>query len=180
MADSKKLMLLIQKWEGGYSHHPNDKGGCTMKGITINTYRDFFGKTKTCSDLKLITDDEWLLIFENGYWNPLQGNDIENQSVANIIVDWGWMSGVKTVAKKIQHIVGVKCDGIVGPLTVNAINNTESEYLFNLIYKEREEFYYNICEENPSQKTFLKGWLNRLQDFKFEEDTLPEEKKNNR
>lgn len=178
MANAEKLMPLIQKWEGGYSNHPNDNGGCTMKGVTIKTYRNFFGSSKTCSDLKKITDNEWLEIFKDGYWNPMLGDEIKNQSIANIIIDWGWMSGVKTVSKKIQKLIGLKDDGIFGPQTINAINGKEPETLFNIIYKEREKFYYSICEKNPEQKIFLNGWLNRLNDYKFEEETLPEEKKN--
>lgn len=178
MANAEKLMPLILKWEGGYSHHPSDKGRCTMKGITIGTYQKFYGYSKTCTDLKCITDDEWLAIFKNGYWDPMCGDSIKNQSIANIIVDWAWMSGVKTVSKKIQKILGVKDDGIVGPITMSSINSMEQKPLFDKIYKERENFYYNICKNNPSQEVFLKGWLNRLADYTFEEE-IPEEKKNN-
>ena len=180
MAKAELLMPLILKWEGGYSNHPNDNGGCTMKGITINTYRSFFGDSKNCSDLKNITDDEWLTIFKDGYWNPLKGDDILNQSIANIIVDWGWMSGVRTAAKKIQKILDVECDGKFGPITLTKLNKSDQEELFNSIYKERENFYYSICEKKPKQQCFLKGWLNRLEDYVFEEEPeveIIEEKK---
>jgi lysozyme family protein len=167
MAESKELIPLIQKWEGGYSNHPNDKGGCTMKGITISTYRKYFGKEKNCNDLKTITDDEWIYIFEDGYWNPCKANDYINQSVANIIVDWAWMSGVKTAIQKVQRILNIDDDGIVGKQTLNAINSSDQEKLFYDIYNERKKYYYNICNNNPSQNVFLKGWLNRLNDFEF-------------
>lgn len=170
MAKSEKLMPLIRKWEGGYSHHPKDKGGCTMKGITISTFKKYYGKDKTCEDLKHIKDDEWLHIFEEGYWNPCMGNDIDNQSVANIIVDWAWNSGTKTVIKKIQKIIGVEVDGIVGKQTITAINSKNQKELFDSIYNERKNFYHNICKKNPSQTVFIKGWMNRLNDFKFVEE----------
>lgn len=170
MAKSEKLMPFIHKWEGGYANHPNDKGGCTMKGVTIGTFRRYFGNNKTCSDLKNITDEQWLYVFEKGYWNPCKADDINNQSIANIIVDWAWLSGTKTAIKKTQKILGIDADGIVGEQTINAINNANQEELFNSIYNKREEFYYNICESHPSQKVFLKGWLNRLRDFEFETD----------
>ena len=168
MAKAEKLMPLIHKWEGEYAHNPNDKGGCTMKGVTIDTFRKYYGEYKTCSDLKKITDEQWLHIFEKGYWEPCKANEIENQSIANIIVDWAWMSGTKTTIKKIQKILGIKTDGIVGKQTINAINSSNQEELFKNIYNKREEFYYNICDNNPSQKIFLIGWLNRLKDFEFE------------
>lgn len=167
MAKSELLMPFIQKWEGGYANNPNDKGGCTMKGITIKTYRKYFGEYKTCSDLKNITKEQWLHIFENGYWNPCKGDDIIDQSIANIIVDWAWMSGVKTAIKKIQKIIGVEDDGIVGKQTLNAINSFPPDILFEIIYNERKKYYYNICENNPSQEVFLKGWMNRLNDMEY-------------
>lgn len=167
MAKSKELMPFILKWEGGFSNHPNDKGGCTMKGITIKTFKCYFGEYQTCDDLKNITDEQWLCIFEDGYWNPCKGDDIENQSIANIIVDWAWMSGVKNVTKKIQKLLNVEADGIIGKQTIKAINDSDSKQLFNNIYNERVKYYNTIVEKNPSQKTFLKGWLNRLNDFEF-------------
>lgn len=167
MANAEELMPIICKWEGGYANHPNDKGGCTMKGVTIGTFQEYFGNDKTCSDLKNINDEEWLYVFKDGYWNPCKGDDIENQSVANIIVDWAWMSGVKTVAKKVQKLLNVEPDGIIGKQTIKAINSVNPEQLFNSIYNERVKYYNTIVEKNPSQEVFLKGWLNRLNDFEF-------------
>ena len=170
MADAKLLMPLIIKWEGGYTNHPNDKGGCTMKGVTINTFRNFYGATKTCSDLKNITDDEWFNIFKTGYWDKCKGDSIINQSIANIIIDWAWMSGVSTAIKQIQRILGVKDDGIIGNITLEAINTFNQEELFRKIYLSRTNFYINICKKNESQKVFLKGWINRLNDYVFSEN----------
>lgn len=175
MANSEKLMPIIHKWEGGYSNHPNDKGGCTMKGITLSTFKQYYGKNKTCADLKNIQDGEWLYIFEDGFWNPCKADEIKNQSIANIIVDWAWHSGTKTVIKKIQKILDVEIDGIVGKQTINAINSSDQESLFNSIYNERKTYYHNICSKNPSQKVFLKGWLNRLEDFEFFEEKHEEQ-----
>lgn len=168
MAKSEKLIPIIHKWEGGYSNHPNDSGGCTMKGITINTFKKYFGDEKTCSDLRNITNEQWIYVFEKGYWNPCKADKINNQTIANIIVDWAWGSGVKTAIKKIQQILNIEDDGVVGNQTLNAINSSNQEELFNNIYNTRENYYYNICDNNPSQKVFLKGWLNRLKDFEYE------------
>jgi len=38
MANIAKLEPHILKWEGGWSNDPNDKGGPTMKGVTIAVY----------------------------------------------------------------------------------------------------------------------------------------------
>lgn len=165
MAKAEKLMTFIHKWEGGFANNPYDGGGCTMKGITLSTYRDYFGQYKTCEDLRYITDEEWLYIFRDGYWDKCKADEIDSQIVANIIVDWVWMSGVRTAVKKIQKLLGVEIDGIVGRETINAINNCNEDILFNDIYNERLKFYTNIVEKKPSQKIFLNGWLNRLNDI---------------
>ena len=167
MAKAEELMPIIHKWEGGYANHPNDKGGCTMKGVTISTYQKYFGENKDCSDLKNISDDDWLFIFKDGYWNPCKGDEIANQSIANIIIDWAWMSGVKTAVKKVQKILKITSDGIVGKQTISYINNSDNESLFNSIYNERVKYYNNIVKNNPSQEIFLKGWMNRLNDFEY-------------
>lgn len=181
MANSKLVMPLIIKWEGGYSNHPNDKGGCTMKGVTIGTFRKFYGAEKNCSDLKQITDEQWLNIFETGFWNVCNGDEIANQSIANIIVDWAWNSGPQTAIKKVQQILEVEKDGKMGPITISKLNNYNQKELFKKIYLARTNFYINICKKNESQKVFLKGWMNRLADYKFSENpkveiTVEEEK----
>ena len=56
-------------------------------------------------------------------------------------------------------------DGIIGKNTLYAINKCNEEILFNDIYNERVKFYTNIVENKPSQKMFLNGWLNRLNDI---------------
>lgn len=165
MAKAEKLMAFIHKWEGGFANNPNDGGGCTMKGITLSTYRDYYGRHKTCNDLKYITDEEWLHIFKDGYWDMCRADEIDSQIIANIIVDWAWMSGVKTAVKKVQKILNVDVDGVIGKNTLYAINKCNEEILFNDIYNERVKFYTNIVEDKPSQKIFLNGWLNRLNDI---------------
>lgn len=165
MAKAEKLMTFIHKWEGNFANNPYDGGGCTMKGITLSTYREYYGQHKNCNDLKHITDEEWLYIFKDGYWDKCKGDEIDSQLVANIIIDWAWMSGVVTAIKKVQRLLNVEIDGIVGRETINAINNCNEDILFNDIYNERVRFYTNIVEKKPSQKIFLNGWLNRLNDI---------------
>jgi lysozyme family protein len=87
MADAKLVIPFIRRWEGGYANHPNDRGKCTMMGITIGTYQQYFGKDKTCEDLKNISEDEWLAIFKKGYWDKMKADKIENQSLAQLCVD---------------------------------------------------------------------------------------------
>ena len=167
MADYTKLIPIIKKWEGGYSNNPLDKGGCTNKGVTISTYRYYYGRSKTCSDLRKMTDDQWNYIFKKGYWDRYKADSINNQSIANLCVDWLWTSGVYGI-KYVQRILGVADDGIVGSKTIAAINGYPSQKdLFGKIWARRKKHFDDIVKKNPKQKVFLNGWYNRLNAFKW-------------
>ncbi|MST78798.1 hypothetical protein FYJ72_14340 [Prevotella copri] len=106
MADYRKLVPFIKKWEGGFSNHPQDRGGATNKGVTLSTYRMVYGKDKTVDDLKNLTESQWNYIFKKLYWDKWKADSIKNQSIANILVDWYWMSGNIGV-KKVQELFGL-------------------------------------------------------------------------
>lgn len=168
MANFDKFLEKILKLEGGYVNHPNDLGGCTNHGITLTTYQHYFGENLTCKDLKNISENEVGEIYKDGYWDKCLGDNIENESVAEIIVDWAVNSGVKTAVKNVQKLVNTTPDGAMGKITLKAINDAPQEDLFNEIKKSREEFYQNIVKKNPTQKCFLKGWINRINEYNFE------------
>ena len=160
---------FILRWEGGFVDDPLDRGGATNKGITIGTFRNFYGKDATVEQLKHITDEQWLHIFKSGYWDKWKADDIENQSIADIVVDWAWASGTVTSIKQVQKILGVAVDGIVGNDTLTAINIAGQRILFAKIHSRRIEFVENIVKRDPSQARFLKGWKNRINSLTFSE-----------
>lgn len=171
MAKIEFLVPIILKWEGGYVNHPNDKGGPTNKGVTIGTYsyyRKLKGlQTPSVTELKNISDAEWLDILKTLYWDKWQGDNINNQSIANLLVDWYWGSGKYGIIFP-QRILGVADDGIVGKITLSAINSYQSqEELFFLLRNRRKKHFKDIIKQDPSQKIFLNGWLNRLNSFTY-------------
>lgn len=169
MAKAELLKPFILKWEGGFVNDPLDRGGATNKGITIGTFRNFYGQEATVEQLKNITDEQWLCIFKNGYWDKWKGDSIINQSVANICVDWAWASGTGTSIKQVQRILGVSVDGIVGKNTLDAINKADPKSLFEKIHNQRIKFVEDIVKRSPSQSRFIKGWKNRINAITFNE-----------
>lgn len=167
MADAKKLIPFILRWEGGFVDDPLDRGGATNKGITIGTFRHFFGAAATVAQLKNISDAQWLRIFRAGYWDPWRADEIVNQSIADIVVDWAWASGTKTSIRQVQKLLGVTADGVVGPVTLAAIAAAPPRELFDKIHSARVAFVDDIVRRNPSQKRFEKGWKNRINALRF-------------
>lgn len=147
----------------GFVNDPYDTGGATMIGVTIGTYRSYCRykgwKTPSVNDLKNMPYKIWRDIVYTMYWNKWKADTIVDQSVANMVVDWVWHSGAVTI-KKVQALLGVTADGIVGPKTVNALNNTKNIKV--KIYNARKAYFEAIVKRNPSQKKWLNGWMNRL------------------
>ncbi len=68
-----------------------------------------------------MTSVQWGVIFKKYYWDKWNADDIKDQNVANILVDWVWASGAYGI-KIPQRVLGVDVDGIVGPKTIAAVN----------------------------------------------------------
>ena len=168
MANHKELIPKILKWEGGFVWNKNDKGGATNSGVTLTTFRSVYGRNKTVNDLKKMTPEQWEYIFKTKYWDKWNGDSIDNQAIADFVIDWYWHSGIYGI-KYPQQILGVEADGIVGKKTLAAINNHPfPEELFKALWERRKKQFDNIIKNNPKQKVFYKGWMNRIQDFKYE------------
>lgn len=169
VAKIEKLAPFILKWEGGFVDDPFDKGGATNKGITIGTftaYRKSIGRTASVEELKNISDTEWAAIFKTLYWDRWRAGEINNQSVADILVDWVWASGAWGI-KIPQRVLGVVQDGSVGPVTLAAVNAADAYRFFEQLKAERIRYVDGIIARDPSQKRYEKGWKNRINDIVF-------------
>lgn len=171
MADVKKLTPFLLKWEGGFVDDPADLGGATNMGVTIGTYEAYCRKKgypkPTVERLKALSKEEWTEIMKSMYWDRWRADEIANQSVANILVDWVWGSGAHGI-KIPQKLLGVSVDGVVGPKTIAAINSENPRELFDRIKMARFDFIEEICRKRPVNNRFKRGWMNRINDLIFE------------
>ena len=166
MADFDKYAVLLRNLEGGFVDDPDDRGGATNCGVTLNTFRRHFGAASTVEDLRRMTYAQWKRIMKTGYWDVMKADGIMSQDLAEIMVDWCINSGT-AVIRDIQTVAGVKPDGIVGPKTLAAINSARQKDLHERIRLARKHHYERIVAKNPRQSKFLKGWMNRLDKFIF-------------
>lgn len=173
MANFDLYFQTLMLHEGGYVFNPKDPGGETKYGITDS----LDGKTDRLVDtdedgkgdvsVKNLTQEQAKKIYKRRFWDKIKADDINSQSVAEILFDWGVNSGAGLASRKIQSIVGVEVDGVVGKDTIKAINSKDAKTLFEQIKELRKSFYRNLIISNPKLKTFEKGWNNRIESFKF-------------
>ncbi len=146
---------------------PDDLGGATNRGITLATFRQYYGQAKTAADLRRMTDAQWDSIFKTGYWDRWQGDNIRSQSVANMLVDWLWCSGSYGIRIP-QRVLGVSVDGSVGAKTLAALNAQDPKTIFNRLKQERLDFISRICQTRPQNRKYKKGWESRINAIKFQ------------
>jgi lysozyme family protein len=169
MADINKLSPKIAKWEGGYVNDPTDRGGATNMGITISTWRQV-GYDKDGDgdidkfDIKLLDHKDFSFVLRQ-YWDRWKADQIKDQKLAEILVDWVWGSGKWGIIIP-QRLLGVTADGVVGNKTLSALNSQDPVKFHKLVWDARLKFLNDIVRRDASQKKFIKGWVNRLNDFK--------------
>ena len=189
MARVENIVPFILKWETGttgigltneqlfekaklkgFANDPDDLGGATMCGVTLATFTEYCRRKgyprPTIVRLKAIKYKEWLEILKTMFWDKWKADQINNESIALILVDWVWGSGKYGITIP-QRAIGVTADGIVGPKTIAAVNAKDPKQLFDLIRKERLAYIERICRSRPTNLKYKRGWLNRLNDIKF-------------
>lgn len=155
------------RWEGGYSNHPNDPGGATMKGVTqkvYDAYRRFRGHPY--QSVKFISDTEIANIYKQEYWLK-SGCDRLPANLAIAHFDTAVNVGVSRAVRFLQECVGSTQDGVIGPNTLAKVFGADHDQLLRDYLNRREDHYRDLAE-NPKMAVFLKGWLNRLNSLRGE------------
>lgn len=169
MAEFEKAIPLILKWEGGYVDDKDDLGGATNRGIIFKIFKQYaaqFGLPPTKDGLKQLSEEQAKIIYKDRFWNPMKGDDINDQQVANIIFD-GFVNAGTSTLKIAQKEASTEADGIFGPHTIARINASNGKILFEGIKDARIRYYHMIAERREQNKKFLKGWLNRINSFNY-------------
>ncbi len=138
--------------EGGYTKNPKDPGGETMWGITAATARHA-GYMGPMADMPVSVAKE---IYRERYWHP--SFDQMSYAVAFQVFDASVNSGNVVAARWLQKAVGVKDDGIIGPITMAAVARLSPLEIVIKFNAARLAFLAAL----PSWQYFGRGWVNRI------------------
>jgi lysozyme family protein len=157
--------------EGGFSQHPLDPGGATMKGVTLKTYSAHLGRQATVEELKDIPEEHLLAIYGQGYWDKCKCDDLPS-GLDVCVFDWAVNSGPRRAVRALQELAGVTPDGDVGPKTLAAVASWWAYYgpktCIAMYQNERMEY----LEDLPTFKVFGNGWTKRVIDMEQFAQTL--------
>jgi lysozyme family protein len=153
-----KAFDYLMYHEGGYSNNPQDQGGETKYGISKRSYSKL--------DIKNLTRDQAKQIYYVDFWTKSKCEDIVDENIAVKLFDLAVHSGIQQANRLIQRALRaageqVVEDGIIGPITLAAINKADPTDLLAALKSEAAGLYRLIANANPSQQRFIEGWLNR-------------------
>jgi lysozyme family protein len=135
--------------EGGYVNNPADPGGETKFGVSRRAY--------PLENIKAMTLDRAKVLYLHDYWGPA-GCDAVPDAIKFDLFDMAVNSGPVAAIKNLQHAVGVTVDGMLGPLTLQAVNAMPAPRVLARFNGHR----LDLMADLKSWPAFSRGWAKRI------------------
>lgn len=184
---SEKFMKVIpftMKWEGGLSDDPADTGGLTKYGVCQEFLSDCaarhpewlkqVGISNTGSIrsmVRALSKPQAEDLFRLAFWEPYRLDELP-LAVAACVFDMNVNHGGGNAVRIAQRACNkaltgdpLAVDGKMGPKTRAALALMGTDTGIESLCEARRAFYRQIVDARPSQRVFLKGWLNRADDL---------------
>lgn len=151
--DFERAFDLLITHEGGFSNHPDDPGGATMYGVTEVVARAE-GYTGPMRDLSL---DFAKQVYRKRFWDACRCDQMPDV-IRYPLFDAAVNSGPSQAIKWLQVAVGVKADGVIGPITQQTVNVLPAQVTRQKMIGNRLRFMTNLS----NWPSFSKGWARRI------------------
>lgn len=175
MASFIKYLPLLQQVEGGFQKDPDDPGNYNSNGELVGThfgisarfYESVIGRPPSESDMRAIAKAKAKNLFREKFWDAQNANSIDNQKMANTIIDHqiNAGNGVQLAQKTLKNYFGysLSVDNQIGMETLAALNSVDPKEFVEVFNRQRATYYKNI-----GNSTFIAGWLRRLKKFAWD------------
>ena len=162
--------------EGRYVNHPADRGGETYRGVARNANPDWPGWAlidamrslpdfPACLETNLKLELLVQSLYRERYWDVCRCDDLP-ADIAAMLFDSAVHHGPRRAAMLLQQTLHIKLDGIIGDMSVAAVNQFIQRHGTDALIVEflgyRLDFLHSIVVGDSSQATFLRGWFNRI------------------
>ena len=183
MPSVQTLAEQIVAREGGFVNDPDDPGGATNHGVTLNTLRrlgvDVTGDSRiTLADVQALTQAQAVEIYIEHYFNRTgiaQLPEVLQASVFDMYVNSG-ANAVK-ILQRLLTSMGYACDpdGQIGAQTLAAAKlsyQAAPHHLADAYGIARRNYYYALADARPASRKFATrrdggkgGWIARAEEF---------------
>jgi lysozyme family protein len=184
MADFKQGFAHVLANEGFYSNNPNDRGAETLLGIArkpnpqwngwvvVDQMRKEPGFPKNLkNNISIVNCAQEF--YKSQYWDKIKGDQITEQEIAVELFDTAVNMGVGVASKFVQDALNllnrngksyrdITEDGIIGKDTLQLLNDfPDTTIMLRTLNALQAALYIKICELDPTQEEFFRGWLKR-------------------
>lgn len=144
---------FVMELEGGerLTDDPHDPGGLTRWGISQRAHPSV--------DIRALTREAAHGIYDRDYWRRVRGDDLP-LPIGLMVFDAAVNQGAVTAVKFLQRAVGVSPDGVLGPVTMNAVAKAERVQLLEQLATLRINRYLSL--DNAVEEAYERGWITRV------------------
>ena len=157
----ERSLALVLQHEGGYVNHPSDPGGRTNLGVTQRVWEEYVGHPVDEAEMRSLTKEMVAPLYKKNYWDAVRGDQLPC-GADYLAFDFAVNAGSFRCVKTIQRALNITADGVIGHVTLKAIQETNAEDFINNFSAAKESFYRSLT----TFPTFGKGWLNRVAEGK--------------
>jgi lysozyme family protein len=183
MKTVEQIAAEIVAREGGYVNDPDDPGGATNYGVTLDTLKglgeDRNGDGKVdLADLKSLSRADAQRIFVEHYFRKPRLGELP-QPLQATVFDMQVNAGANAIRilQRLLTRMGFETadDGMVGPRTIEAARLADiaaRAYLADAYGIARRNYYYALADARPASRKFARsqsggkgGWITRSEEF---------------
>ncbi|MFG1242446.1 glycosyl hydrolase 108 family protein [Xanthobacter sp. V7C-4] len=158
-------LTAVLRHEGGYSNHPDDPGGPTMKGIIQRVYDGYRrGKGLAVRPVREIEEEELQEIYRRQYWDAIRADELP-EGIDYVVFDGAVNSGPGQSVKWLQRALGLPADAEMGAVTLAAARAAAETAPARLVD--------DICDRRLAMlkalrtwPVFGRGWGRRVEDVR--------------
>lgn len=165
LAAFERALLFVLAVEGGASNHVADPGGLTMNGVTQATYDRYRERASLVRRPVTSIEDVEVREIYRDFWNESHAAELA-WPMSLLQLDAAINHGPRGAIRILQRTLGVREDGIFGPVTraaAQARTTVDASFVNDALwtrlrtYAEKEHF-----------NAFGRGWVRRLQKLREE------------
>jgi len=167
--------------DGGFVDDAQDPGGATKWGISLRYLErledldsdgwldgdlDHDGDVDP-DDVRLLDRDRASAIYRAQWWQRYGYGALRHQPIATKVMDLAVNMGAGRAHQLLQHALHavhkfeVAADGVLGPITRTAANDTDPWQLLPALRSEAAGYYRLLVARRPDLGIYKKGWLKR-------------------
>lgn len=163
MTHFERAIEIVLQSEGRYSNDPRDPGGETNYGISdrrdgkIDGLVDVTGNGAGDVPVADLTREQAIVIYKREYWDKLRLDEMP-WPINLYVFDTAVNQGLSVAPRILQKALGVPQDGVLGRVTMSALERANTTHLAFLIMADRALRYTGTRNFD----TYGRGWLKRL------------------